>query len=423
MILAPVHGNLGTAKPVGSVGSAASVDSALRGGEGHLARSFPPKPVAFVRGAAHELFTSDGTAYVDLGGASHGVANFGHNHPRIVAAIQEQAGQLIHDTMTIPSPVRAGFLDRLHRVLPGHLERTFLANSGTEAMECAIKHAVAATGRSKFVALKNSFHGRTVGALSATFRPQYRKPFADLLLDVTFVAPNDEAALEAAVTDQTAAILVEPVQGEGGLTVLTPEFLRACQRIAHAHGALLVVDEIQTGLGRTGTDLASTPSGAQPDLLLLGKSLAGGLPIGTCSMTEAVAAKMPAGGHGNTFGGSPLVCAAASAALEVLRDERLAEQAASTGAAWRDRLAKLGSPLVREVRGKGLMVGLDLRIKAQPVLDRLLQQHRLALAAGPTVVRFLPPLAIPSASLDATADAVRGILADPTLAPTGGDEA
>lgn len=386
-------------------------------GELHLARSFPPKPVAFVRGAGHELFTADGTAYVDLGGASHGVANFGHNHPRIVEAIRRQAGELIHDTMTIPSPVRADFLDKLHRVVSGHLPRTFLANSGTEAMECAIKHAVAATGRRKFVALKNSFHGRTVGALSATFRPQYRKPFADLLLDVTFVSPNDEAALEAAVTSETAALLVEPVQGEGGLTTLSDSYLRACQRVANERGALLVVDEIQTGLGRTGTDLAVSPSGAKPDLLLLGKSLAGGLPIGTCSMTEAVAAKMPGGGHGNTFGGSPLVCAAASEALDILRDERLAQQAAAAGAAFRSRLERLDSPLRREVRGKGLMVGLDLRIKSQPVLDRLLQRRLLALAAGPTVVRFLPPLAVPGSVLDATADTLQAILADPGLAP------
>lgn len=413
-----IHGSLGPHRP-SSV--SANPVAGHPSGEGHLARSFPPKPIAFVRGAGHELFTAEGTAYVDLGGASHGVANFGHNHPRIVAAIREQAGQLIHDTMTIPSPVRAGFLDRLHRVVPTHLERTFLANSGTEAMECAIKHAVAATGRTKFVALKNSFHGRTIGALSATFRPQYRKPFAGLLLDVTFVAPNDEAALEAAVTDETAAILVESVQGEGGLTVLTAGFLRACQRVAHAHGALLVVDEIQTGLGRTGTDLAITPSGANPDLLLLGKSLAGGLPIGTCSMTEAVAAKMPAGGHGNTFGGSPLVCAAASAALDVLRDENLANQAAATGEAFRLRLERLGSPLVRDVRGQGLMMGLDLRIKSQPVLDHLLQQRHLALAAGPTVVRFLPPLAIPGAILEGTADLLHTILQDARLQPSAGN--
>ena len=391
-------------------------------GEGHLARSFPPKPVAVVRGSGHQLFTADGTAYTDLGGASHGVANFGHEHPRIVEAVRRQAGTLTHMTMTIPSPVRAGFLDQLHRILPGHLERTFLANSGTEAVECAIKHAVAATGRTRLVALKNSFHGRTTGALSATFRPQYRKPFAGTLLQVDFVTPNDVAALEAAVTDQTALVIAEPVQGEGGLTALTPEFLRACERIAHAKGALFAADEIQTGLGRTGHDLAITPSGAKPDLLLLGKSLAGGLPIGTCSMTEAVAAKMPPGGHGNTFGGSPLVCAAASAALDVLRDERLSERAAATGAAFRSRLQSLGSPLVREVRGQGLMLGLDLRIKSQPVLDRLLRERLLALAAGPTVVRFLPPLATPPAVLDGAAEALRAILADPALALPGAVE-
>lgn len=418
------HGNRGDRgtpdQPVGSVVSAAPTDG--RKGEGRLARSFPPKPVSFVRGLGHQLFAADGTAYTDLGGASHGVANFGHEHPRIVEAVRRQAGTLTHTTMTIPSPVRGEFLDKLHRLLPGHLERTFLANSGTEAVECAIKHAVAATGRTRLVALKNSFHGRTVGALSATFRPQYRKPFAGLLLDVDFVAPNDVAALEATVTEQHAAILVEPVQGEGGLTVLSPEFLRACERVAQAKGALLVVDEIQTGLGRTGHDLAVSPSGAKPDLLLLGKSLAGGLPIGTCSMTEAVAAKMPAGGHGNTFGGSPLVCAAASAALEVLREEGLSERAAATGAAFRSRLASLGSPLVRDVRGQGLMLGVDLRIKSQPVLDRLLQQHLLALAAGPTVVRFLPPLATPPAVLDGAADVLRAILADPALALPGAAE-
>jgi acetylornithine/LysW-gamma-L-lysine aminotransferase len=397
--------------------SPVSPPSAGTEGERFLARSFPPKPVAFARGHGHELFTADGTAYTDLGGASHGVANFGHNHPRIVAAIQEQAGRLAHTTSTIPSPVRAEFLDKLHRLLPGHLERTFLANSGTEAVECALKHAATATGRHKFVALRNSFHGRTLGALAATYRPQYRKPFHDLLIDVDFVSPGDEAALELAVTEETAAILIEPVQGEGGLTVVPDDFLRACERVAHAQGALVVVDEIQTGLGRTGTDLAITPSGARPDLLLLGKSLAGGLPIGTCSMTADVAAKMPAGGHGNTFGGSPLVCAAASAALDVLREERLAERARVEGERLRARLAGLGSPLVREVRGKGLMLGVDLRIRSQAVLDGLLQRRLLALAAGPTVVRLLPPLATPRPVLDSAADALGAVLADPALAP------
>jgi acetylornithine/LysW-gamma-L-lysine aminotransferase len=384
----------------------------------HLARAFPAKPVAFVRGEGPFLWTPAGERYVDLGGASHGVASFGHNHPRIVAAIQEQAALLLHTTQTVPSPVRAGFLERLHRLLPPHLSRSFLANSGTEATEAALKFAAARTGRSRFVALRNSFHGRSLGALSATFRPQYRKPFQDLLLPVDFVPCNDEAALEAAVTDRTAAVLVEPVQGEGGLAVATDGYLRAAQRIAHDRGALLVVDEVQTGLGRTGSDLAIGPSGIRPDLLLLGKSLAGGLPIGVCAMTDEAAAAMPPGGHGSTFGGSPLVCAAASAALDILREERLAQRALSTGARFGSALRGLDSPLVREVRGRGLMVGVELRIRSQPVLDRLLLQHLLALGAGPAVVRFLPPLAIDAALLDGTAAALAEILADPGLQPT-----
>jgi LysW-gamma-L-lysine/LysW-L-ornithine aminotransferase len=389
----------------------------------HLARSFPAKPVAFVRGAGHELFTADGTAYADLGGATHGVANFGHSHPRIVAAVQEQAARLAYSTGTIPSPVRGGFLERLHRVLPPHLPRTFLCNSGTEAIEAALKFAHAKTNRRRFVAMRGAFHGRTLGALGGTHRPQYRRPFEALLPPFAFTPLNDVAALESAVTEEVAAVLVEPVQGEGGLAVATDAFLREAQRICHERGALLVVDEVQTGLGRTGRDLAIDGSGARPDIVTLGKSLAGGLPVGAACMTEEVAAAMPPGGHGTTFGGSPLVCAAGSAALDVLREERLAARAASEGERFADALRGLGSPLVREVRGRGLMLGVDLRLKSQPVLDALLARRMLALGAGPTVVRFLPPLAIPRDVLEAAAAALREVLADPALAPPAAAEA
>lgn len=388
-----------------------SVPAAIAADIRHMARSFPTKPVAFVRGLAHQLFTAEGEAYTDLGGASHGVANFGHSHPRIVAAIQAQAARLTYATATIPSPVRAEFLEKLHAILPVDLSRTFLANSGAEAIEAAMKHAAVATGRSRFVAMRGAFHGRTLGALGATFRPQYRKPFEALVPDVAFTPLNDTAALEAAVTDDVAAVLVEPIQGEGGLAVASDAFLRDAGRIAHDHGALLIVDEVQTGLGRTGRDLAIDGSGARPDIVALGKSLAGGLPVGAACMTEDVAAAMPPGGHGTTFGGSPLVCAAASAALDVLREENLAARAAAEGETFRQNLSSLGSPLVREVRGRGLMVGVDMRVKSQPLLDALLARRMLALGAGPTVVRFLPPLAIPRSDLDAAAAALRDILA------------
>lgn len=387
----------------------------------HLARSFPPKPVSFVRGLAHNLYTADGTAYVDLGGASHGVANFGHNHPRIVEAIQQQARDLIYCTNTVPSPVRAAMLEGLHRILPPHLSRTFLANSGTEAIEAAVKFAVAKTGRKRFVAARNAFHGRSLGALSATFRPQYRQPFAALLHETAFVPLNDVAALETAVRDDVAGIILEPVQGEGGLAVATSDYLRAAERLAHQHGALLIIDEIQTGMGRTGTDLAIQESGVRPDILCLGKSLAGGLPVGTTSMTEEVAARMPAGGHGTTFGGSPIVCAAAAAALEVLRENQLSAVAHASGEHLRKALADLGSPLVREVRGRGLMLGVDLRVRAQGILDQMLQRRFLALAAGPTVVRWLPPLATPRAVLDeAVACFAQAVAGQAPPAPTPG---
>jgi [amino-group carrier protein]-gamma-(L-lysyl/L-ornithyl)-L-glutamate aminotransferase len=386
-------------------------------GEPHLVTAFPQKDLSIERAQGAHLYAQDGRRYVDLGGASHGVANFGHNHPRIAAAVQEQLGLVTHVSTTIPTPSRRLFLDRLHDLLPSHLGRTFLSNSGTEAVEAALKFSHAATKRSRFVAVRNAFHGRTLGALSTTFRPAYRQPFERLLRPVDFVPLNDAAALESAVTDETAAILVEPIQGEGGLGVASPEFLAAAERVAHRHGALLVVDEVQTGLGRTGRDLAIEAAGIRPDILLLGKSLAGGLPIGATAMTEEVAAALPPAGHGNTFGGSPLVCAAAAAALQVLRDERLAERARVEGEHFSRALRALASPLVREVRGAGLMLGLDLRLKPAPVLNGLLDRGFLALPSGLTVARFLPPLTIDRADLDAAAQALRDVLHETSLAP------
>jgi acetylornithine/LysW-gamma-L-lysine aminotransferase len=383
----------------------------------HLAVAFPQKPVAFVQGHGARLQTEDGRRIVDLGGASHGVANLGHGHPEVVRAIQEQAARLIHTVQTTGSPVRSTFLEQLHAVLPRHLTRTFLANSGTEAVEAALKYAHVATGRTRIVAARNAFHGRTLGALVATHKPQYRKPFEAILRSVDFVPYNDPDALRNAVTQDTAAVLLEPVQGEGGVTVAASGYLEAAQEAAHHAGALLVVDEIQTGMGRTGYDLAVGAGTAKPDILLMGKSLAGGLPIGTASMTAEVAQAMPPGGHGNTFGGSPLVMAAGAASLDVLGREKLAAKALVKGEHVMRRIREGGSPLVREVRGRGLMIGIDLRIRPQGVLSRLLDAGFLALPAGSTVVRLLPPLTIGLDDLDAAVDALAEILADPALAP------
>lgn len=383
----------------------------------HLGLSFPQKPVAFVRGESAYLYDADDRRYVDLGGASHGVANFGHSHPAIVAAIREQAPRLVHTVQTVRSPARADLLARLHGLLPEHLTRSFLANSGTEAVEAALKYAHVATGRTRIVAARAGFHGRTLGALAATHKPQYRKPFESIVRHVDFVPYNDPDAIADALDEEAAAVLLEPVQGEGGVVPADPGYLEAAQAAARDAGALLVIDEIQTGLGRTGRPLAIQDHDIEPDIVLLGKSLAGGLPIGVAAMTEAVAQAMPTGGHANTFGGGPLVMAAATAALETLETEKLAAKALVKGEHFLTRLEKLDAPIVREVRGRGLMVGLDLRIRPQPVLERLLEAGFLALPAGATVVRFLPPLTIGRGDLDAAVDALDKILNDPALAP------
>ncbi len=372
----------------------------LPGGEARLLRGFAAKPIVAERALNATIWDAAGRAYTDLGGASHGVALVGHNHPRVVTAIQAQADRLLHVAAGIQSPERAAFLDALHARLPSQLARTFLANSGAEAMECALKLAVAATGRGRFVACRDSFHGRTAAALSVTHRAAFREPFQPMLPKTEFVAFNDEEALKSAVPRDTAAVVVEPVQGEGGVRAATASFLRAARDVATDVGAILVFDEVQSGLGRTGTFLAATPSGVVPDAVALAKGLAGGLPIGACSMTEELAARLPPGGHGSTYGGAPLACAAGSAVLGILDDERLLWRAHAIGERLLSGIRSLAHPLVRDVRGSGAMVGIELRVKPQPAITALQAQGFLVLGGGTTGLRLLPPLTVEDATLD-----------------------
>lgn len=378
-------------------------------GEGRLLRAFPAKAFTAVRAANAQMWDAEGRRILDFGGASHGVAVTGHNHPRVVAAIQAQAARLTHVAQGIPNPERATFLDRLHTHLPRELTRTFLANSGAEANECALKLA-ALGGRSRFVAATNAFHGRTTGSLAVTHRGTFRTPFASILPAADFVPFNDCEALKAATTTQTAAIVLEPVQGEGGIQSATPEFLRCARDVATDQGALLVFDEVQSGLGRTGSFLASTAAGVVPDVVTLAKGLAGGLPAGSCSVTDAVAARLPPGGHGSTYGGAPLACAAGSAVLDVLDDERLPERAVEVGGNVLRTVTGWSHPLVRAVHGRGLMVGIELRIRPQGVLDALQANGVLALGGGTTGIRLLPPLTTPQEQVDEALAALRSSL-------------
>jgi LysW-gamma-L-lysine/LysW-L-ornithine aminotransferase len=376
-----------------------SARDTTQNGDARMLRAFAPKPFHIVRGEGAAVWDDQGRSYLDFGGASHGAALLGHNPPTVVAAIQEQASRLIELAPTVPNDARSRFLDRLHGLLPPQLETTFLANSGTEAVECALKLALArdprdpdAPARRHLVALQGAFHGRTLGALSASHRPAFRDPFQHALVPTTFAAP-DADALAAAVTRDTAAIILEPVQGEGGVHPVPTPVLRAARELADDTGALLIFDEVQSGMGRTGTFLASQTAGVVPDVVTLGKGLAGGLPIGTCSATPEAAARLPPASHGTTYGGNPLVAAAGDAALRMLVEEDLMARATRLGDDFAAALAHC-HPGVAAVRHAGLMVGVDLRVRSASVMQRLQDDGFLALQNGPRGVRFLPPFVV-----------------------------
>jgi acetylornithine/LysW-gamma-L-lysine aminotransferase len=355
----------------------------------------------FVRGEGCWLIDSSGRRYLDLSSAQ-GVAMLGHCHPRVTEAIATQAATLTLCPNYLYNDARAGFAHALAQVLPSHLPYVFLANSGAEAVDGALKFARLTTRRPGFVATTKGFHGRTFGALSVTWEPKYRDGF-EPLLETTHVPFNDAAALERAVGDSTAAVILEVVQGESGVNIGTGEFLHAAQRVCRDRGALLVVDEIQTGFGRTGRWFACEHAGVVPDLLCMAKGLGGGFPMGAFAYTARVRESLSPGAHGSTFGGSPLACAAGIAALKAYRDEKLIARSAELGEAMLNALRDglQGVPVVRDIRGLGLMIAIELRSKVAPMLKSLmLDRGVIALPAGPTVLRLLPPLIITRDEID-----------------------
>ena len=362
-----------------------------------------PRP-SIVKGEGAALWDETGRRYVDLG-ATHGVGNLGACPPEVVRAVQRQAEELLYLGTGYGVPVRRAFLDRLVGLLPPNLNRVFLSNSGTEAVEAAIKIARSATGRTRVVAAMRGFHGRTLGALSATWRKELREPFEPLVPGFVHVPFNDVDALTAAVDESTALLLLEPVQGEGGVHVADDGYLAAARARTSEVGALLGFDEVQTGIARTGRLFAFERWGVVPDLLTLAKSLAGGVPIGATVTTEAVEARFR-GSHHSTFGGNPLACAAGDAALSAVVRDRLWERAERLGNYARERLSHLPPERVREVRGLGLLLGVELRERVAPLLERLEERGFLALPAGATVLRLLPPLVIDENDLRAGLEAI-----------------
>jgi acetylornithine/LysW-gamma-L-lysine aminotransferase len=369
----------------------------------------PRQPIALVRGQGAHVWDAGGRAYIDCVGG-HGVANVGHAHPAVVEAIADQAARLMVCPTGFYNDRRAELLAELIRIAPPGLERAYLCNSGTEAVEAALKFARVATGRAGIVAAMRGFHGRTLGALSVTWRKAYRAPFEPLLPGVRFVPYNRLTRVEEAVDGQTAAVILEVVQGEGGVHPGDGDYLRGVQALCRARGALFIVDEVQTGFGRTGRMFALQHHGLAPDLLCLAKAMAGGLPMGAVLIGDRVG-DLPPKSHGTTFGGNPLACAAALATLHVLQAEDLPRRAAERGEQLRAGLAALDSPLVREVRGLGLMVAAELKTQAGPYLAALAGRGVLALSAGSNVMRFLPPLVIGQQDVDTVIEQVGAVWA------------
>ena len=364
-----------------------------------------------VAGEGCWMIDSKGQRYLDMT-SSQGVAMLGYGHPVLTAAIQEQAGRMHACPNFFHNDTRAAFLEKLIEVTPPHLKRAFIGNSGSEAIDGAIKFARLATGRTGIIAARNSFHGRTVGALSLTWNPRYRRKFEPLLPGVSHIHFNDIEQLEAAVDDGTAAVVLEVIQAEGGVHEGSAEFLAATQRICRERGALLVIDEVQTGFGRTGRWFSFQHFDLAPDIIALAKGLGGGFPMGAVVYTDEIQESLFAGAHGSTFGGNPLACAAGVAALSVYQDG-LIEQAKRAGDRLRAALeAAIGSRrVVREIRGKGLLIGIDLRTKAVPFLKTLMETHKvLALPAGSTVLRLLPPLIISDDEIELAVEAIASTL-------------
>ena len=365
--------------------------------------------LVLVAGKGARVWDADGREYIDCVGG-HGVANVGHAQPAVVQAVTEQVRRLAICPNGFYNDQRAQLLAELVRVAPPGLERVFLCNSGAEAVEAALKFARFGTGNVKVIAAMRGFHGRTLGALSATWHKAYREPFEPLVPGFEFVPYNQLARMEEAVDDDTAAVILEVVQGEGGVIPGDGDYLRGVQALCRERGALFIVDEVQTGFGRTGRMFASQHYGLQPDMMCVAKAIAGGLPMGAVLLGKRLG-RLPKKLHGTTFGGNPLACAAALATIRVIESEHLSERAAELGVRFVDGLRGVAAPVVREVRGLGLMVGVELRDKVGPYLAALAERGVLALSAGATVMRFLPPLVISEQEVDTVVERVAAVLA------------
>ncbi|MDD1759370.1 MAG: acetylornithine transaminase [Methanothrix sp.] len=358
-----------------------------------IIQTYGRQDVALVRGLGAKVWDTDGKEYLDFV-AGIAVNNVGHCHPGVVEAIKKQAEILIHTSNLYYTENQVCLAEELKK-LTG-MKKAFFCNSGAESVEAALKLTRRATGKSRIVAAERSFHGRTLGALGATYKAIYREPFRPLN-EATFVPYNNAEALKAAVTKETGAVILEPVQGEAGVYVADPDYLKAARQICDDAGALLIFDEVQTGFGRTGKWFGKDHSRVQPDIIVLAKALAGGLPMGAMLACEKVSEVFQKGDHGSTFAGGALISAAALATIEAIKKEKLVQRSEEMGAYMRSELKKLHP---QEIRGQGLMIGLDLNADCKILVEKALEKGALINNTGEHTIRLIPPLVVTKEQID-----------------------
>ncbi len=377
-----------------------------------LFQNYGRQDICFDRGEKEFLYDLDGKRYIDLV-AGIAVNVLGYSHPAIVSTVCEQARRLMHVSNLYLVREQAEAAEALASVSPQPLGVSMFCNSGAEANEAALKLAVKATGRARILSTRNSFHGRTMIPLSATGQPKYQSGFEPLVSKAfDFIDFNNVEQLKSAITRDTAAFICEPIQGEGGIIAAKEEFFRTARDLCDERGSLFIVDEVQTGIGRTGKWFGFQHLGVVPDIVTLAKALGGGFPIGACLTSRDIAATFKPGTHGTTFGGNPLACAVARTVIETIKAEGLVERSASLGERWSQQLRALavGSDLINEVRGKGLMIGLEMGEEAKRFQERALGEGVLVNVTGGRIVRMVPPLIVSDTSISRTNDVLKAFL-------------
>jgi predicted acetylornithine/succinylornithine family transaminase len=381
----------------------------------HIVQSYKRAPFVLSHGQGMTLYDTDGNAYHDWV-AGIAVNALGYSDAGFVRAIQEAAAGLIHTSnlyYTAPQAELAAMI-----CAQSFADRVFFTNSGTEAVEGALKFARKVaydngdTVRKEIVCFRDAFHGRTLGSLSITPKDKYQKPFHPLMPGVIVAEYNDLDSVRAVISERTAAVILEPVQGEGGIHPATPEFLQGVRELAQQHGALLIFDQIQCGMGRTGTLWSSEPSGVTPDIQTIAKALGNGLPIGAILVTEAVASHIHPGDHGSTFAGNPFTTTVARYVFETISQPAFLSSVRETGAYLKERLEEINSPLIKEVRGRGLMIGLELTIETPKIIEAGYQHGLMLVNAGTNVIRFVPPLIAQKDDVDSMIDKLTTILSN-----------